>query len=837
MAPQEEMEIKIENLLKQLSLEEKIKLCHGCDSMSAGDIPRLGIGRATMADGPQGVRLEDGRTTTALPCGIALACSFDVELAEKYGALIAQECLANDIQVSLGPGFNLMRTPLNGRNFEYFGEDPVLAGEIAAGYIRGCQSYDVAACPKHIALNNQEKCRTVTDAIIEERPLRELYLRAFEIVVKKSNPWMMMSALNAVNGVRGAHNYQLQQQIAKDEFGFDGVMVSDWGAAKETKAAALGGLDLDMGHGDNPVLGGSALKQLVESGEVPEAVIDDKARRVLRLLFRTKVFDPAAREKGECNSVSQRKLARRIAIESMVLLKNENGMLPLARKKYRKIAVIGPNAATHHSMGSLLNCGGSGAVHPDYEHTPLDGLRALLGNEAEIAYTPGIIFETERRIPPEIMPEGFKAEYFRLGEDQPFMTRIDHSMNQQWGNLFAAGREVSEIDLMLFKVRWTGKIVPKESGPVKLIAHGARARSHIYLDGQEIIAPNHTVLWRPFVGDYSFDAVAGHSYDVCIELERVSTEFTEFKLLWVQNPQPEFDHALKLAADADLVLFFGGSNHQFDREAVGGDFVPDADIPDLELPGNQSELIRRLVEVNPNIVVSLINGSALNVEPWIDNVPALLECWYPGMEGGNAIAQVLFGEVTPGGKLCFSWGKHLSDYACHGNGNYPGYCGKDHPHVRYDEGIFIGYRHFDRAGIEPRFPFGFGLSYTTFKNELLDISQHGTNVKIRVTVTNTGTFPGAEVIQLYVNDPVCSEVRPLKELQSFKKVFLDPGERQEVVLELSWRDFAFFSEKHHQFIVESGDFELLLGTSAKNVFARRMINIASFSLKKDMNCK
>ena len=814
----------VNRLLESMTLDEKISLCHGCDSMSVGNIRRLGIGRITMADGPQGLRLEDGRTTTALPCGIALASSFDIALAEEYGALIARECLANDIRVSLGPGFNLMRTPLNGRSFEYYGEDPVLAGEIAAGYVRGCQKLGVAACPKHIALNNQEKCRTVTDAIIDERPLRELYLRAFEIVCRKSHPWMMMSALNLVNGIRAAHHYLLQQQIPKDEFGFDGVMISDWGAAKETKAAAMGGLDLDMGHGDKPVLGGMALKELVEGGEVPEEVINDKARRVLRLIFRTGGIVPEAHSLKECNSDRHRSFARKVACDGMVLLKN-SGILPLKREQIRRIAVIGPNADACHSMGSNLNCGGSGAVHPEYEITPLAGLREYLGDKVKIFYSPGIALHNNSIIPPELFPDGLLAEYFHPGETVPFKTRIDYSMDQQWGNRFMANHEPDELDTKHFKVCWTGKLVPKESGPVTISLNGSGAWGRLFLDGTEVIVPKTPVRWRRFMESYSLDAIANQVYDVRIEMERFTDRITEFKLLWGQNAEHELLHALKLAATADIVLFFGGRNHSLDREAVGGDYVPDADIPDLELPEGQSELISRLAAINPHIVISLINGSTLNVERWIDAVPALLECWYPGMEGGRAIAGVLFGETAPGGRLPFTWGAKLNDYPCHANGNYPGDCGPEHPHVRYDEGIFIGYRHFDRADIEPRFPFGFGLSYTAFTAELRDWKQNDTDLKIKVVVTNTGQYPGAEVIQLYVRDVICTEPRPEKELQAFEKVFLQPGEQKELTLSLNWRDFAFFRKRENRFVVESGEFELLLGTSSRNIFARLKIVI------------
>lgn len=812
-------------LLKAMTLEEKISLCHGCDSMSVGDIHRLGIGRVTMADGPQGVRREGGQTTTALPCGIALAATFDTPLAEEYGALIARECLASDIQASLGPGFNLARTPLNGRNFEYYGEDPVLAGEIAAGYIRGCQKLGVAACPKHIALNNQETCRTVTDVIIDERPLRELYLRAFEIVCEKSNPWMMMTALNRVNGVRATHNHFLLTRVAKGEFGFDGVMVSDWGAAKDAKEAALGGLDLDMGHGDNPVMGGIALKKLVESGEVPEAVIDDKARRMLRLFFRTGVFAPESRPRGELESPRHRELAQKIAIDSMVLLKNENHILPLKKNGLKRIAVIGPNANFRHSKGAIHNCGGSGAVYPAYEVTPLEGIKNLLGGDVTIDYAHGVLFENEKLLPRTLIPDGFKAEYFRPGEDEAFLTDRDAVIDKQWGNVFAAGNEMSELDKMKFRVHWTGKIKADQSGPVTLKINGSRIWGRLWLDGEEVIAPRNDIWWRQFIESHSFNAVAGREYDIRLEMERLSVDSTELKLLWLRDDDSECKRAIEIAKNADLVLFFGGSNHRFDREAIGGDYVPNADIPSLDLPDGQSELLEKLAEINPKVIVSLINGSVMNVEPWIDRVPALLECWYPGMEGGNAIAKVIFGEANPGGKLCLTWGKQLNDYACHASGNYPGDCGEDHPHVRYEEGIFIGYRHFDRASIEPRFPFGFGMSYTRFERALSNVSRDGTNINVNVEVTNTGSQAGSDVIQLYVRDVDSSEERPEKELRAFEKVHLATGETRAVSLKLTWRDFAFYSEKETKFIVEPGRFELILAASSRDTFATYPITL------------
>lgn len=826
---------KIEKMLAQMTLEEKLSLCHGCDSMTIGRIPRLGIGELNMADGPQGLRFEDGRTTTALPCGMALACTFDPRAAFEYGAVIGREALAANVQASLGPGFNLMRTPLNGRNFEYYGEDPVLAGEIASGYVRGCQSCDVAATPKHLALNNQEICRTVSSSNIDERTLRELYLRAFEIVTKKSGPWMMMSSYNKINGQYASQCRHVQQEIVKEEYGFDGVMVSDWGAAHDAYQCAMGGLDLEMGGNPATALFGEPLKNLVQRRHVPESVIDEKVRRILRLMFRTKVFSPESRQQGEINTERNRRTARELAEQGMVLLKNKGALLPLDADRLKRIAVIGPNADFRHTIGALENCGGSGAVHPDYEISPLEGLREFLGAAVEVDYAPGIRFANQSVIPPELLCHGGKAglqvEYFRKEVElhdpagKAFRVETSTDMELRWGGVMAAGRDrKDELDELCFAARWTGTLIPRESGSARLMISCARSRADVKLDGEQVISSN-AGQSRLVQGIYEFEAEAGREYAIEIELVRTNSEFTEFKLLWVQNEQPLFDAALEAARKADAVLFVGGTNRRYDREAIGWADVPDADIPDLELPGRQAELIGELAKINPKLIVALVNGSVVSVESWIDRVPALLECWYGGMEAGRAIARVLFGAAAPGGKLNCTWAKSLMDYPCHADETYPGDRSEANAHTNYLEGIFIGYRHFDRAGIEPRFPFGFGLSYTTFACRVRSVECNGFDVTCKVEVTNTGDRRGAEVVQLYVSDPVCNVERPRQELAAFAKIELDPGESDVVELRLEWRDFAFYFEPAGAFIVEPGDFELRFGTSSRDIFATERITL------------
>lgn len=820
-----DLEQRIDDLLARLALEEKIGLCHGVSAMEIGDIPRLGIGRLKMGDGPQGFRLEDGRTTTALPCGIALACTWDPGAAERFGRVIGREGQFHGIRVSLGPGFNLMRTPLCGRNFEYYGEDPVLAGRIACGYIRGCQGEGVAATPKHLAMNNQEICRTTGSSNAGERTIRELYLVPFEIAVREARPWMMMSSYNKINGIYASACKLVQEDIIKDEYGFDGVMVSDWGGAHDTRGCALGGLDLEMGQGMDSIMG-KPLLELVQNGEIPENEIDKKVRRTLRLLFRTGMFDPDRVPAGACNTAEHRLEARRIAQEGMVLLKNDGPMLPLDIGKIRKIAVIGPNADFKHHMGALEVCGGSGAVHPPYEISPLEGLRSYCGGKVEILHVPGIVFDSETIIPPSLLGEGLKAEYFRSRGEMadggvPFALRNDHNMSLAWSERFkVSGSNTDGLPTGGFAVRWTGTITPDFSGTCRLGVNCLHGAAKISLAGKEVIETGSS---RFEAGFHEFRAESGRAYPVTVEFHAAGKN-PEFKLLWRAGKRGGFDEALKAAAEADAVLFFGGTNHLYDKEAIGWGDVPGADIPDLELIGAQAELIGLLAEANPNIAVILVNGSVVSTEKWHDRAAAILEAWYPGQESGNAIAEVLFGEAFPGGRLCCTWGKRLEDYACHANGSYPGVRGDGDPHVNYEEGLFMGYRYFDREGIEPRFPFGFGLSYTTFECELESCRIPGDHqVAARVRVSNTGKCRGAEVVQLYVEDDETSYERPPRELKAFARAVLDPGESTVVELSLNRRDFSFWNPDFRQWEVEPGSFTLCFGTSSRDIFARKSV--------------
>ncbi len=811
-------EPRIEAILNTLTLEEKASLTGGANSIDLNGLPEHGIPPFHMIDGPQGVRLESGPSTTALPCGMALACAFDPETAREYGALIGRECAGNGIQAILGPSFNLMRTPLNGRNFEYYGEDPVLAGETAAGFIRGCQSERVAACPKHLALNNQEICRTTGDSIIDERSLQELYLRSFEIAVRTANPWMMMSSYNKINGVQASGCGHVQNDLAKEQWGFDGVMVSDWGGTHDTLGAALGGQDLEM---PGSKFLGPVLADAVKAGIVPEALLDDKATRLLRLFQRTGILPGGRQPAGESDTKHHHDLARTFAERGMVLLKNRDGLLPLDKKKLKKIAVIGPSADRYHCIGTAESCGGSGAVHPSYEITLLNALTEYLGDECQIVYETGTLFTANNIISGNMLttPEGtpgLKIEYFDEA-GKLFRTETVGTVDLHWGNFLAAGIEPSELDNVKFTGRISGSITPDSSGKVLVSVAGSACSITVKMDGKTVTE----LLTRAPISDAAeIEVTAGKPISLEIDFDRTPGR-TEIRLLWEQADNAAFERAVKAAGEADLVIYSGGTHHGYDKEAIGWGDVPSADIPDLELPNKQAQLISAITAVNPNTVITLINGSVVNVEPWIDSVGALLETWYPGMEGGRATVRVLFGEAEPEGRLCCTWAKKLEDYACHGNGSYPGVRGEENPHTEYKEGIFMGYRHFEKNNIEPRFPFGFGLGYSTTELELVkaEVKEYGScrRVEVVIAAENTGKRRSAAVAQLYAGEVAPRPENPVKELKRFHKFHLEPGEKQTIRLILDDRDFAVFDSGCGKFVTHPGNYRIYLGSNAADI--------------------
>ncbi|HEY3914440.1 MAG TPA: glycoside hydrolase family 3 C-terminal domain-containing protein, partial [Verrucomicrobiae bacterium] len=628
-------EARVEDLLGRLTLEEKISILHADSYFTTAAIPRLGIPRRWLSDGPHGVREDIGPDSwkpaghtddfsTCMPAGIALAATWNPVLAQQEGEAIGQEARKRGKQIMLGPSLNIMRTPLCGRNFEYMGEDPFLTSRMAVGYIRGVQSQGVASCAKHFACNNQELDRFSINVDLDERALREIYLPAFKASVQDGGVLTVMAAYNQIRGEHCSQNDYLLNKILKGEWGFQGLVVSDWAATHDTRGCVLGGLDLEMGTQTNydKFYFATPYLEKLRKGEYPMSGLDDKVRRNLRVMFATHMFDKGP--DGSLNTVAHETVSRHVAEEAIVLLKNDNNALPLDASSIKSIAVIGENAVTLQAHG-----GDSSAIKALYEITPLEGILKRAGDKVNVTYSKG------------------------YGEN---------------------------------------------------------------------------------------------SNDSAVE------------------------QAVRAAHEADVAIVIAGLGH----ERFLGD-TEGADRKDLKLPYNQDNLIAKVREANPRTIVVLVAGSPVEMDPWLTNVPAVLLTWYSGMEGGNAIARVLFGDVNPSGKLPCTFPKRLEDPPAHVLHAYPGTSGT----VKYEEGLLVGYRYFDTKEVEPLFPFGFGLSYTHFNYGQFELvkntASEGPVVTIKFDVTNSGARSGAEIAQVYVHQLHPSLSRPMKELKGFTKTFLLSG--------------------------------------------------------------
>ncbi len=697
------IEVRIKDALSRMTLEEKVALCHAQSKFSIPGVPRLGISELWMSDGPHGIHEEQlwnawdsakwtNDSCAAFPALTALAATWNKSLSAKYGKAIGEEARYREKDVLLGPGVNIYRIPLNGRNFEYLGEDPYLASQMVVPYVQEVQKNGVAACVKHFAVNNQETNRMDINAILSDRALHEIYLPAFKAAVQEGGAWSIMGAYNKVLGQHACHNELLLNKILKKDWGFDGAVISDWGGVHDTKEAALYGLDIEMGSFTNGLTSESVFTyndyflakpylKMLKEGSVPMSTVDEKAARVLRLIFRTSMN--RNRPWGSFASEEHHTTARTIAEEAIVLLKNkaviknEKPLLPIDGNKYQNILVIGENATR-----ILTDGGGSSTLKVKRYVSPLDGLKSIYGDK--ITYAQGY--------------EGGKS------------------------------------------------------------------------------------LW---------------------DREEVIPE-TRIKSLR--------DEAIQKAKKADLVIFVGGLNKNYHQDSEG------SDRPDMRLPFGQDELITSLAAVNPNIVFVLFSGNAVEM-PWIQNVPAIVQGWYLGSEGGNALANVLSGKVNPNGKLPFSFPLKLKDCGAlsFDSSVFPG----DGVNVNYKEDILVGYRWFDTKNIPVLFPFGYGLSYTTFQYGKPTISSKSItaadSVVVTIPVKNTGKVAGKEIVQLYVNDEKSSLPRPLKELKAFEKVSLEPGEEKLVSFTISKEALSFYDDKKNTWIAEPGKFKIMIGASATDI--------------------
>ena len=701
------IEERVEDALSRLTLKEKVALVHAQSKFSSAGVPRLGIPDFWMTDGPHGIRPEvlwdeweqanwTNDSCVAFPALTCLAATWNPEMSHLYGKSIGEEARYRNKTVLLGPGVNIYRTPLNGRNFEYMGEDPYLAGRMVVPYVQGVQENGVAACVKHFALNNHEVNRHTTNVIVDDRALYEIYLPAFKAAVQEGKAWAIMGAYNLYKGQHACHNQYLLNDILKGEWGFDGVVVSDWGGVHDTDQAITNGLDMEFGSWTNGLTNGASnaydnyylampYLQRLQEGKVGTKELDDKVRRILRLAFRTTMN--TKRPWGSMLSPEHYEAARRIGEEGVVLLQNQGGLLPIDLAKAKKILVVGENAVKMMTVG-----GGSSSLKVQRELSPLDGIKQRVGNKAQVVYARGYVGD-------------------------------------------ASGEYNGVV---------TGQNLKDDRTPEELIAE-----------------------------------------------------------------------AVKEAADADYVIFIGGLNKSNNQDCE------DTDREGLGLPYGQDNVIQALAKANKNLIVVNISGNAVAM-PWVKEVPAIVQDWYLGSEAGSALAAVLMGDVNPSGKLPFTFPVKLEDNSAHALGEYTGKRSNEVIDIKYNESIFVGYRWADKQKkVKPLFPFGHGLSYTTFEygKPTADAKtmQADGKLTVKVTVKNTGDREGKEVVQLYIADKKSSLPRPVKELKGFQKIKLAPGESKEVSFTIEKDALSYFDDAQHAWVAEPGKFEAIIAASAADI--------------------
>ena len=709
-------EKRIEELMSQLTLEEKIDMIHGAGIFQTGGVPRLGIPPLKMSDGPMGVRKEFARDSwlnigttddyvSYLPSTSALASTWSRDMAYQTGLVLGAEARGRGKDVILAPGINIKRSPLCGRNFEYMSEDPRVVEELVVPLIKGIQENDLAACVKHLAVNNQETDRLEVDTYVDERTLREIYFPGFKAAIDKGESHTIMGAYNRMYGEFCSHNKYLLTKMLREEWAYDGAVISDWGAVHDTKEAAESDLDIEMsvtGNFDNYYMA-KPLLQAVRKGEIKEECIDKKVCNILRTMLRLNMLgeDRKDRKSGTYNAPSHREAILACAEESIILLKNEDNRLPIQKDSLETLAIIGQNGECLHAGG-----GGSAEIKALYEISPLLGMKMELGGDSQVKYAKGYYVPSKR----------------------------ERKLNWQQDSLEKQETEKEEERL----------------------------------------------------------------YN-----ERLKEE--------VKSRQEKLLHeAVQLAKETKEVILIVGLDHDHDIEGK--------DREDMKLPYGQDRLISEVLAVNPNAIVVVIAGSPIEMESWEEEAKAIVWSYYAGMEGGRALAKVLLGDVNPSGKLAETFPKNHMDSPAHKLGEFGTY-GK----VTYNEGVYVGYRYYDSYDINVEFPFGHGLSYTTFEYSDLEITLDETsmeddvNARIRITIRNTGTVSGAEVVQVYVADKEASVVRPAHELKVFTKVYLEPGKEQVVDIKLNKNSFGFFDENKHSFVVEPGDFIIQVGSSSRDI--------------------
>ncbi len=795
-----ELEEKVEGYLKQMTLREKLEYIGGYKDFYIRPVPRLGLPAVKMSDGPIGVR--NYGMSTQYPACIMLAATWNAELANQYGTGIGRDCRGRGVHILLGPGVNIYRNPLCGRNFEYTGEDPVLASQIAVNVIEGIQSQGVLATVKHFIANNQDYRRFDSGSNIDERTLREIYMPAFKAAVQKASVGCVMCAYNLLNGDWCSANRWLNVDILKNEWGFDGILMSDWGAVHEIVGVANGGLDIEMpsGHFLNP----DNLEIMVRSGKVTEATIDDKVRRLLRTVIRPGFLTQQQKLDYPMNDPKCAAIALDVAREGVVLLKNDSKTLPLDAADVKKIVVMGPFG------GFVPEGGGSSRVEPFGEISTVDGIKDIIGSGTSLSYYPVLGRSVADGISKSsvyshvakdgTVKPGLLAEYYsntRL-EGDPVLVRSEDILNvaSQRGLVDAVGLDQG------VSVRWSGTITPDKTGEYTL-ALCSDDGMRVWLDGEVILD-----AWGDHAAQSDFirsKLIAGKSYKLKVEYYQNGGDAVAQFGWGVQKSS--LDDAVAAAADADAVIVCVGFGA--DSEGEGSDHS-------FGLPNGQDELIKAASAANKNTVVVVHSGGNVDMQEWISDVPAILQGWYPGQAGGQAIAEILFGKVNPSGKLPQTYEKSWED-----NPTYNSYALKDGYSVDYTEGIFVGYRGFEKNKIKPQFAFGHGLSYTTFKygkpNAIVAITDGKPHVMVTFSLKNTGKMAGSEVPQVYLSWKDASMAQPLKALKGFAKVNLKPGESRDVTVVLDSDALSSYDVNAGKWVIDGKKFEVLVGSASDDI--------------------
>jgi beta-glucosidase len=799
------VEQRVESILSQMTLEEKIDLLGGVDGFFIRDVPRLKFPRLKMADGPIGVR--NFGPATAMVGGIGLTATWNPGLAELVATEIGRDARAKGVHFLLGPGVNIYRAPMNGRNFEYFGEDPFLASRIAVGYVKGMQSQGVSATIKHFMGNNSEFDRHNSDSIIDERTMREIYLPVFEAAVKEAQVGAIMDSYNLTNGQHMSQNKFLLTDVLRKEWGFNGVVMSDWGGTYDGVEATNGGQDLEMPAPAH--MNQQTLKPALEQGKVSLANIDEKVRRILSLAVRFGWLD---REQTDWSIPRYNQQGRQVALnaarESLVLLKNEGSLLPLSKAKTKSILVVGPDAYPAVPVG-----GGSARVEPFSAVSYLEGLSNYLGSDVQVHYARGIPSFAEMAEATNFTTAatggqpGLNAEYFNNPDLQApaAVTRTERRMNFGQGSRMVLPPESASS-------RWTGYYTPQAAGAHDVFVHTSGENGgayRVYVD-DKLVLDNWTL--NKALANYVTLPLETGAHKVVLERRgRGQGGFFgggRTRLGIVRHGQFVSEEAKKLAAKADVVLVAAGFDQ--DTESEGADRT-------FSLPVGQDELIQEMAAANKHTVVVITSGGSVDMNAWVDRVPVLVEAWYPGQQGGTALAEMLFGDVNPSGRLPITFERRWEDNPVHDN-YYPEANSK---RVVYKEGVFVGYRGYEHAGTKPLFPFGFGLSYTTFKySNLAIISDKIGNYSVSFEVKNTGTREGADVAQVYVGPPQGSVPRPAKELKGFVKISLRPGETKKVSVALNRRSLSYYDVNAKKWRDDAGTFDVLVGRSSEQIELR-----------------